>query len=326
MRRAPLVLLLLAVAHAAPPPDPDPDREARGVRRWLERTLLVLTPVEGGVRVVTEQRRGEQGREQVVAPGGELRRLIDPAALQVVELIGVDDTGIRARYRVVRRPPGGPEERGEGTFEVAFTPPLLVAVATGDRATVAARLAAGDDPDQSGHLGRPALAVAAWRGDATITQALLDAGATVDHTDPMGVTALMRAVAQPDTFARLLAAGADPRRRDARGQTVWTAAIRHGDAVDALIEAAPGQATLNAALRLASAAGPREVVARLLAAGADPVAPPTDLAGHPATGYFALPIVDYARRRTDGEALAVEALLVAAGAPAPAMPAPTGEE
>lgn len=325
--RAALLLLLLAPAL---PARAQPSDDAAGVQRWFERSLLVLEPAAGGVRVQSApglvSARGGAAAERTVGVGGDLARLIDPTLLQVVELEGVDATGVRADFRSIRRPPGGTETRVLGGFAVAFTDPLHAAVAAGDAGAVAARLAAGADPDRAGHHGRPPLLVAAWRGDLASTLLLLDAGAAVDQTDIEGVTPLMRAVDRPTTFAALLAAGADPERLDARRQTVWTAAILHPEAVDLLLRAAPAPARLHAALRLAAAAAPAEVVRALLAAGADPAAPALDVDGRPATGYFALPIVDYARRRDDGLGATVERLLVEAGAPVPAGPVPSPEE
>lgn len=325
--RAALVLPLLALAL---PARAQPSADAAGVQRWFERTLLALEPASDGVRVLSApglvSARGDAVAERAVGIGGELARLIDPTLLQVVELAGVDAAGVRADFRSVRRPPGGTETRALGGIAVAFTDPLHAAVAAGDAGALAARLAAGADPDLPGHHGRPPLLVAAWRGDLASTLLLLDAGAVVDQTDIEGVTPLMRAVDRPTTFAALLAAGADPERLDARRHTVWTAAILHPEAVELLLRTAPAPARLHAALRLAAAAAPVEVVRALLAAGADPTAPPLDVDGRPATGYFALPIIDYARRRDDGLGPTVERLLVEAGAPLPAGPAPAAEE
>ncbi|MCB9539787.1 MAG: ankyrin repeat domain-containing protein [Myxococcales bacterium] len=325
--RAALALTSLFVALSA---HAQVDADAAGVQRWFERTLLSLAPDGDGVRVQSAPGLASTlpsaPSERAVSVGGELARLLSPSLLQVVELRAVDAAGVRADFRTTRRPPGGVETRVLGGFAAAFTDPLHLAVAAGDPAAAAAQLAAGADPDQAGHHGRPPLLVAAWRGDLATTLVLLDAGAAVDQTDIEGVTPLMRAVGQPATFAALLEAGADAEQQDARRQTVWTAAIRHPEAVAALLRTKPSPARLHAALRLAAAAGPVEVVRALLAAGADPAAPPLDVDGRPATGYFALPIVDYARRRDDGLGPTVERLLVEAGAPVPAGPTPAAEE
>ncbi len=323
--RAALLLTSLLVA-----PNAHAQADAAGVQRWFERTVLSLAPAPDGVRLQIApglaSTKASDVTERRVAVGGDLARLVDPTLLQVVELGAVDATGIRADFRTTRRPPGGVEARVVGTFAAAFTDPLHQAVGAGDAAVAAALLAGGADPDRPGHHGRPPLLVAAWRGDLPMTQLLLDAGASADQTDVEGVTPLMRAVTQPATFAALLAAGADPEQQDARRQTVWTAAIRHPDAVTALLRTEPAPARLHAALRLAAAAGPVEVVQALLAAGADPAAPPLDVDGRPATGYFALPVVDYARRRADGLGPTVEGLLIEAGAPVPAGPTPSAAE
>jgi murein DD-endopeptidase MepM/ murein hydrolase activator NlpD len=108
-------------------------------------------------------------------------------------------------------------------------PAVLVALAEGDDAALAAALAAGADLAVLDAEGRPPLHVAALAGRVDALAALLTAGADVDWAAADGTTALhlaLRHAPDPRAPLLLLNAGADPTVRDASGQGV----VEHANA------------------------------------------------------------------------------------------------
>jgi murein DD-endopeptidase MepM/ murein hydrolase activator NlpD len=108
-------------------------------------------------------------------------------------------------------------------------PALLVALAAGDEAGVAAALAAGADVAVLDAEGRPPLHIAAMGGHTEAAAALVAAGADVQWAAADGSTALLLALRHaPDARLPLLLlnAGADPTVVDAQGQ----GAVAHANA------------------------------------------------------------------------------------------------
>lgn len=150
---------------------------------------------------------------------------------------------------------------------------LFEAIVGDDRAKVRRLLASGAAIDVVDAAGRRPLHLARSLG---VVELLLAHGAVVDEPDHVGITPLMvqagRGEAQP-IVARLLAAGADPRKQ-ANGSTALTWAARADDlavveqllAAGCPIDAAPGH---TGALHAAVARGNLALVERLLEHGAD---------------------------------------------------------
>lgn len=158
--------------------------------------------------------------------------------------------------------------------EVDGLTPLTVAMATGEPSLVERLLAAGADPS-------PALAATAWEDSrVTLIERLLAAGAEPDRPNAHGFTALYNASIAGNTaiVRALLKAGADPNRQG-DGQSADTplcgaATWGHRACVQALLDAGAdpnrpdGDGTVP--LRVAVEEMDGEMVASLLAAGADP--------------------------------------------------------
>ena len=132
--------------------------------------------------------------------------------------------------------------------------------------------------------GRPLqpfdLPAAAISGDRDAIERLLELGLPVNAVDAQGCTALLRAAGggHLDAVRLLLAKGADTRIAARTGATALSAAIsmRQVAVVDALLtagaaanQALPGQVS---PLMLAAALGLPDIISRLLAHGADPLA------------------------------------------------------
>lgn len=119
--------------------------------------------------------------------------------------------------------------------------PWLIALLTGDAAKAQLLLDCGADFSAIGRCGQPPLFYAIARHDPAMLRWLLDRGADVHRTNEFGTTALIEAVEQDDLECVdvLLQAGAD-----------------------VAVDAGTGTALYNATSR--------EVIVRLLAAGADP--------------------------------------------------------
>lgn len=157
---------------------------------------------------------------------------------------------------------------------------LLDQARLGDGAAVAARLAAGDDPNPpSYHSGYSPLQFAAGNGQAEMTRRLLAAGAETEYRDHNGDRALLWAAARgrAATVELLLAAGSPADSiDDPYGQTplIRAAAGNHLEVVQALLRHGADvhrfDQTGDTALHGAAYAGNAEMVRLLLEAGANP--------------------------------------------------------
>jgi ankyrin repeat protein len=149
---------------------------------------------------------------------------------------------------------------------------LIAAVIAGDRARVAAALAAGADPNRQDAAGSSAAQLAVKRGDVEIVRALVQAGA--DAAPLLGVVSLKAATL--DLVRFLLDAGADVNLPMApRAPLAWAALAGRADLLALLLERgakvdeARGPSG-ETALATACANGHESVVKMLLRAGADP--------------------------------------------------------
>lgn len=115
---------------------------------------------------------------------------------------------------------------------------LLLVVRAGDDRAAAVLIQAGASVDQADTLtGWTPLMVACFYGYPAVVRELLSAGANPNTIDLHGGTPLMKAVAMPgdsapgltsrkvDILKLLLAAGADPQKKDALGGKVWQTAM-----------------------------------------------------------------------------------------------------
>ncbi|HEY9231514.1 MAG TPA: ankyrin repeat domain-containing protein [Blastocatellia bacterium] len=161
---------------------------------------------------------------------------------------------------------------GLGSGEDSF----IEAARKGRQQTVAARLAAGANPNDS-RLSTTVLMYAAKEGHADIVQELLNAGAKLDAKDNDGDTALMYAAidGRVDVVRALFNAGANVNAVNNRGDTPLLAAALRGRTEVVRLLLVAGDADVNAknqkgqtALSLAEAEGHREIVRLLKDAGA----------------------------------------------------------
>ena len=109
--------------------------------------------------------------------------------------------------------------------------PLALASLNGSTPMITRLLEAGADPNRANPEGETPLMTAARTGNGDAIDTLLAHDATVDAVEAWrGQTALMWAAAQNEVVAveRLLAAGADPNARSARGFTPVLFAAREG--------------------------------------------------------------------------------------------------
>lgn len=125
---------------------------------------------------------------------------------------------------------------------------FLYAGAEGLDEILVATLAHGADVHSTNRFGGTALIPAAEHGHTSTVRILIEAGVPVNHINDPGWTALLEAVVYGDGSARyadvvmqLLAAGADPSIRDARGLTALQNAQNRGQHdIVALLTAADG--------------------------------------------------------------------------------------
>jgi ankyrin repeat protein len=128
-----------------------------------------------------------------------------------------------------------------------MTPGWEAAVRTGDVATLARRLEAGEDIDARDRYGQTGLMLAATSGDAPTVGWLVEHGASLDHTAKYRLSALMLAVINGHraTARILLGAGADATLRGSgapgfAGKTAYDLAVGRGDeALVALLAGPP---------------------------------------------------------------------------------------
>jgi serine/threonine protein kinase len=153
---------------------------------------------------------------------------------------------------------------------------LIDAIHRGRRQTVARKLAAGANPNES-RLSTTALMFAAKDGHAGIAADLLKAGAKLDVKDNDGDTALMYAAIddRADVLRALLNAGADVNSKNANGDTPLLAASSRGrtEIVKLLLAAGADASVKNqkgqSALSRAEEEGHIEIVQLLKSAGAE---------------------------------------------------------
>ena len=107
---------------------------------------------------------------------------------------------------------------------------LILAAYHGHADTVRELLARGADAERFNDRGQTALGAACFKGFRDVAHGLLARGALVDGCGPDGRTPLMVAAMfdRLEMVEMLLAAGADPVRRDAAGLTAADSARRMG--------------------------------------------------------------------------------------------------
>jgi ankyrin repeat protein len=208
-------------------------------------------------------------------PPREQRPFLDPLELSRIDMTGND-----------RLPEYAVERDAE----------LVAAAARGDRPAVEKLLAAGANPNRARDpYGDRALPHAVMRGDVEIVRVLLDAGAEPNlpgaGMTPLGLAALG---GHARIAGMLLAAGADPDRKDRDGnRPLYSAALLdHADVIRALLPHDPDFDLFNAglpgfegltALGAAAFQGSVAALRALLDGGADVEA--LDEAGRPALFY-----------------------------------------
>ncbi len=158
------------------------------------------------------------------------------------------------------------------------TTALIEAVDAGHTEIAQVLIDHGADVNAARSRGTTALIIAAARGQQTTVQTLLDHGANVNARGSHGAAALIEAVdaGYEEIALLLLERGADVNAARDRGATSLIIAAARGQTkiVDALIKRGANVNTPGArrsALTEAVDAGHEEIVAMLLAAGADPV-------------------------------------------------------
>ena len=150
----------------------------------------------------------------------------------------------------------------------------------GDAAVVARLLRAGADADAATRRGVTPLALASARGHAAVVETLLGSGADPNRTSPQGETPLMVAARTGvvDSVTALLRYGAGAgvdAREGWRGQTalMWAAAEGHAEVVAPLVAAGADVNTRSdegfTPLAFAVRAGHADTVEALVQAGAD---------------------------------------------------------
>lgn len=194
---------------------------------------------------------------------------------------------------------------------------VLKAIRQGDDAAVSRIAQASSIPNQCDAEGNTPLIIAAHIGTPGAVKSLLELKADPNATNRAGVTALLRAAADPEKVALLLAHGANPNVRSSLGHTPLMLAARSPRATESVRLLLEHKADVNArslfgatALMAACAAANLDVVRALVEAGAEvngaPV-PSGDLgpeAGHdPIWGGLRSPLM-WAALRNDPKIIA----------------------
>jgi ankyrin repeat protein len=151
--------------------------------------------------------------------------------------------------------------------------PLMEAVALGSRADVQAILVEGADLETRDFWSRTAWLIALLGGDIAEATLLRDHGADTNALGRCGAPPLFYAIRghHPKMLRWLLESGADIRATDEFGTTALIEAVEHDEleCVAILLEAG-ADVDVNANGTALGRATSREVILRLLAAGADP--------------------------------------------------------
>jgi ankyrin repeat protein len=111
------------------------------------------------------------------------------------------------------------------SLSAADSPPLLVAVRSGDHATVQKLLGSGADPNTADADGTTALMHATIESDVRMMTLLLDSGAGINAKNALESTALLYAAADLAKTRLLLDRGAEVNVRNKRGATPMSVAV-----------------------------------------------------------------------------------------------------
>lgn len=191
----------------------DPDKVALLLERGADaravsaagNTALILASWYSG---------SERAVEQLLASGADPQAANADGLTALIQAVRVGDRGKVDRLLAAGAPVDAVDKIGATA--------LLHATVRHDRDLVRSLVHAGADV-RVRLLGQTPLMLAAYDGDGELVGLLLECGAPVDDADDEGMTALAWAakVEHGNSAAvdRLLAAGADPARRDASGRT-----------------------------------------------------------------------------------------------------------
>jgi ankyrin repeat protein len=199
----------------------------------------------------------------LVAHGADLNGIssYDESALRVLSRVG--------RFDAVRLLLDAGADQGQ----LRWTP-LIEAVALGPLAEVERLARGGASLEETDWWSRTAWLVALLAGDRAVAELLRELGADVDARGRCGTPPLSYAVAgrHPEIVRWLLQIGQDPDQTDDFGTTPLMAAVEEGDrgCIDALLDAGADVDRETGSGSVLGRAEEREVVLRLLGAGADP--------------------------------------------------------
>lgn len=156
--------------------------------------------------------------------------------------------------------------------------PLRIAVDRKDSRMVSLLLDSGANPNAVMDDGTSVLSAAVVSGDSALADRLMNAGASPDARAPDGESLLCRAILNglPVTAASLVKHGADPHQAGLAGDAPLHLALAGGHVAlaAALLEA--GATATPADLHLALGGACRDIIPRLIRAGADPNLPGPD--------------------------------------------------